>query len=388
MRNLTAALAPASLQTTPVAILHLRHSKGGGGGADAVLLQDLSVLDKARFQTGVVYLRKHREQPSRMIQRLRDVGVPCYDHPGNAVVDVRQLLRIARLVARTGTRILHCHDPKSDIYGYLLRLFRPGLRLVCTLHGWTVKVRREALYNWATVLVLRRFDAILAVSESLRRRAETESLPGVHVIPNAIDVESWQRPDGAWRATPPGKKGIAIGFVGRLSPEKGPLNFVRTVRRVSERAADCEFFVAGEGPERPAMEALAASLHVADRIRFLGHLNEEELRALYRRLDMVLLTSHTEGLPMVILEALAMSLPVVATRVGGVGEIVRDGVNGLLAEQGDIEGLATAVLRLVDSAALRVSLGVEGRKGVVTRFSLPARIAALESLYQGLLPVR
>jgi len=363
----------------------MRHSKGGGGGADAVLLRDVSVLDKGRFQPRVVYLRKHREQPSRMIQRLRDMNVPCYDQPGNAVVDLRQLLQIARLVRQTGTRIIHCHDPKTDIYGYLLRIFCPHIKLVCTLHGWTVKIRREVLYNWMTVRALKRFDAILAVSENLRQRAQAAGLTRVLLIPNAIDSDFWRREDRGPKAPREDKQGVAIGFVGRLSPEKAPLDFVRTARRVSEKAPDCEFFVAGEGPERPAMEALAASLQVADRIRFLGHLDEERLRALYSRLDLLLLTSRTEGLPMVILEALAMSLPVVATRVGGVGEIVHHGVHGLLAEPGDVDGLATCVLRLVESEAMRESFGAEGRKRVETRFSVPARIAAIESLYRSLL---
>lgn len=378
--------APASPPAQRVAaLLHLRHSKGGGGGADAVLLRDLSVLDRGRFQPRVVYLRKYREQPSRMIQRLREINVPCDDHPGNAVVDPRQLLQIARLVRETGTRIIHCHDPKSDIYGYLLRFLCPHVKLVCTLHGWTVKIRREVMYNWMTVRALRRFDALLAVSENLRDRAQAAGLARVHLLPNAIDLEYWRTAAREPEAPRGERPGVAIGFVGRLSSEKAPLDFVRTAHRVSVEAPGSEFFVAGEGPQRPAMEALAASLQVADRINFLGHLDEERLRALYSRLDLLLLTSRTEGLPMVILEALAMCLPVVATRVGGVGEIVQPGVHGFLAEPGDIDGLATGVLRLIENESMRVSFGAAGRMRVATRFSAPARIAAIENLYQNLL---
>lgn len=383
MVNTTAVPAdPRGAQRT-VALLHLRHSKGGGGGADAALFRDVSALDRKLFQPRVVYIRKHREQPSSMIQRLRDIGVPCLDLPGNAVVDLRQLLQLARLARATGTRILHCHDPKTAIYGYLLRLAVPRIRLVCTLHGWTITVHRELIYNWLTVRALRRFDAILAVSEKLRDQALAAGLARIHLIPNAIESDRWRSEE---RGSQQPRQGLAIGFVGRLSPEKAPLDFVRIARRVSEKAPRCEYFVAGEGPDRPAMEALSASLGVADRFHFQGHLGEEELRALYPRLDLLLLTSLTEGLPMVILEAFAMSLPVVATNVGGVAEIVEHGVNGFLAEPGDLDGLANGVLRLSESADMRASFGAAGRLRVERDFSAGARTAAIEKLYRSLLP--
>lgn len=366
-------------------MLHLRHASGGGGGADAVVFQDIVGMDAGRFLCRAAYLRKHREQPALMIRRLQDGGVDCRDLPGRAVLDLGQVMRLARLIAAADVRILHCHDPKAYVYGALLRLIRPRIKLVGTLHGWTVKVRREILYNWLALRALRRFDAVLTVSEDLQRRAGAAGLTRVRLVPNALDVGIWRRNGGGAPVAGPRAPVCAVGFVGRLSPEKGALDFVRVAHRVADRGGACEFFVAGEGPEKPAMTRLAAQLGVEGRLRFLGQLGEEELRGLYRRLDQVLLTSHTEGLPMVVLEALAMSLPVVATRVGGVGEVIDHDVTGLLSEPGDVEGLASQVLSLARSPDLRERLGSAGRRLVEGRYSLQGRTAAIAELYRELL---
>lgn len=360
-------------------MLHLRHAAGGGGGADTVLFRDVLGLAAGPFTVLAAYLRKNREEPALMVRRLQDAGVDCRDLPGRAVLDVGQLLGLARLIDAAGVKILHCHDPKADVYGAALGLMRPRIKLVGTLHGWTVKVRREILYNWLALRALKRFDAVLAVSEDLRRRAAAAGLARVRLVPNAVDL-------GLWSAAPTGpRSGWAVGFVGRLSPEKGALDFVRVARRVADRDGASQFFVAGSGPERPAMVALAQELGLAGRIHFLGQLGEEQLRDLYRQLDLVLLTSRTEGLPLVILEAFAMALPVVAPRVGGVGEVVAHGVNGLLTEPGDLDGLATLALSLGQNAALRGQLGSAGRRLVEERYSQRARVAALAGIYRDLL---
>lgn len=368
--------------STPPVVTHLRHVAGGGGGADAVILQDLSQIDPSRFRSQVILLRKWSEAPAAMIGRLRDLGVSCHDLPGRAVLDVGQLLRAARLIRDSGARVLHCHDPKTSVYGVLLHTLVPRTMLVATLHGWTVKVRREIIYNWAAVQALKRFDAVLTVSAALQREALRSGLKGVRLLPNAIDIDLWStaRTPSPGVARPPSSD--AVGFVGRLSPEKGALDFIRIARQISDRRERCEFFVAGEGPERPAMAALAAAAGLGGRVHFLGRLDQTALRKLYRSLDVVLVPSHTEGLPMVVLEALAMSIPVVASDVGGVGEIIQHGIHGLLAPSGDIDSLAAHMLRLLEDSALRERIGAAGRERVKSRYSLSDRITAIETLYQ------
>ena len=369
-----------------VRILHLRMSSAGGGGPEKTLLRSGCLIDHERFDCRVGYLRRRDRDVSAILARGRAAGLDYREFPGRLFIDVGQLREILRCIRDQDTQILHCHDPKTDVYGLLLRRQCPGLRLVSTMHGWPWRTSlRRAFSNRLDLWALSRFDATLAVSAAVREIALRHGVRHARLVHNAIDAEEWD-PARPGRELPGLREEgcFMVGFVGRLSKEKSPRDFVLTARAIAAQDTACRFVVVGEGAERAGAQALASSLGLDDRIRFVGSVSHHEMPSLYRALDVLLLTSRTEGLPNTVLEALAMKVPVVATEVGGVGEIVTHERSGLLAAAGDVDSLARYVLAVKGDLELAERLRTGGRTVVQQRFSFRQRIREIEAIYAGL----
>jgi glycosyltransferase involved in cell wall biosynthesis len=369
----------------PVNLLNLRQAAGGGGGADTVLFNVLKRIDRQRFCAAVAYLFKRGENILPIADLFRDGDIELIEVPGGRLIDPVQLYQLHRLIRRRNIHILHCHDPKADVYGVLLRWFNPGLKLVSTLHTWHIHSWRSRWYTGLDMLALRFFHLLIAVSEDTRQHALDGGLREVELMLNGVDTEFWTPVARPERQA--GEK-VTIGFVGRLSREKGVQDLVAIARKVLDRHPDCEFLLAGEGPEREPAEALAVRLGVAPRVRFLGLLPKVELKALYQRFDLLLMPSYSEGVPITMLEAVAMGVPVVASRVGGVGEVLNHGETALLSEAGDMDGMVCNIFKLIDEPARADELRRRGRELVLGHYAVAERVRQLEALYLNLLERR
>lgn len=365
--------------TSPIGVLHIRQSSGGGGGADTVLRQ---VLCKANGNAGmrmvVAYLHKPQHDVAALAGPLREAGVAVHELPGGAWWDGDQVRALSSLIADEDIHIVHTHDVKSDVLAWLLRRRHPGLRIVATIHGWTSRSFKGRLYEVLDRWALRRFDGVIAVSMATRDRAARGGIRHAAVIPNAIDTDRWRSPDRPHRepASP-----FTVGFIGRLSAEKNPAGVVA----VAERTPDMRFRIAGEGPERERVDALIREKGLEDRVHLVGQLSPDDLPAFYGGLDAVLSTSRTEGLPMNLLEAGAMALPVVATAVGGVPEVIVDGETGHLASFGDWDRLAADLAKLQAEPEEACEMGLRARTQVEEHFSLIGAVGRTEEFYRGLL---
>lgn len=362
----------------PVRLLNLRQAAGRGGGADTVICQMLRRLDRQRFVAAVAYLFKRGESIAPIAELLREADIELIEIPGRRLLDPFQLYRLHRLLRERRIEILHCHDPKADVYGALLQLFNPRLKLVSTLHTWHLQSWRSRLYIFLDFWALRCFHRRIAVSQDTRQQALAGGLKEVLLMLNGVDTEFWTAGPRVERR--PGAP-LTIGFVGRLSREKGVRDLVRIARAVLDRYPDCEFLLAGEGPERAPAEQLAQQLGVAQQVRFLGQLAKGDLYDLYQRLDLLLMPSYSEGVPITMLEAMAMGVPVVATRAGGIDEVLTDGETALLTAVGDNEGLARRIVELIEAPARAAELSRRARELVRTGYAVTERVRQLEGLY-------
>jgi glycosyltransferase involved in cell wall biosynthesis len=360
-------------------IAHLRCASGGGGGADRVIYNTVRRLQDGPFGQTVLYLVNEGTDVSGLLDPLRQQGVLCHVMPGRRVFDLRQFLSVRRFVLKHKVRILHCHDAKADIYGFLLRLTYPSLKVISTLHGWTEKTRRGRLYGRLDKTVLRWFDVAIAVSEHTARLAREHGIQRVRVVHNGLDPEEWRTAPAM--EPRPGSHPFTIAYVGRISSEKGPLEFVEIARVVILQQPDIRFVVLGEGPDLPAMKTAVEAAGLGENFDFRGYQTQEELKKVYRAVDVLVLPSRREGLPMTILEACSMEVCVAAFSVGGVPEIITHGRNGLLAQPGNIAELAAQILALRQDALLSARLRSNGRATVVNRFSVQAQVRELEAVY-------
>lgn len=259
---------------------------------------------------------------------------------------LRERAAVRALCAKLTPSIVHTHGYRPDVIDAPAAM-SAGIRTVTTVHGFTSYGIRGRLYEMIQRRAFRHFDAVVAVSQPIARKLLTVGVrpERVHVIPNATDdgVAPASR-EHARRTLGLGPKDFVIGWVGRLSPEKGPDVFVAALAELVH--SDVRACVVGDGPERHRLEAQAKSLDVADRIRWVGSV--PNAGRLFSAFDVFVLSSRTEGTPIVLIEALTAGVPIVATRVGGVSDLF--GANeAYLVEPLSPREIASAV-RLVQSA--------------------------------------
>lgn len=231
-------------------------------------------------------------------------------------------------------------------------------------------------------------DRIVAVSEAVKSHlidAEAVGPSRIVVIPNGVNPALYENLDPATsrRSLELPQDEMIVGAAGRLTPVKDFGNLIRAVARVRDTGIPIRLILAGDGPLRPDLEALAGELDLGDRVIFPGNIGD--MRRFYGALDVFVLSSIREGSPNVVLEAMACGCPVIATNVGGVPELIGDQDSGLLVDPDDPEGLASALLRLAREPRLRANLAKNGRKRISEQFDLEASVKAYESLYLRLL---
>jgi len=336
-------------------------------------------------------------RPSATEGELADAAVTVRHlplvRPLSPADDARAVAAARRLLAETGAQLVHTHMAKAGTVGRLAALGgpRPRPRTVHTFHGHVLDGYFRPSVERAFVEVERQLarctDVLVAVSPEIRdellelrigRPAQYE------VVPLGLDLSDHLAvtgPDGRFRAS----LGLApdiplVGAVGRLVPIKDLVTLLEAVAALP----GVHLAVVGDGDERPRLEALALALGLGGRVHFTGWTTD--VAGVMADLDVVVLTSRNEGTPVALIEAAACGRPAVATRVGGVPLVVRDGVTGWLAPAGRADDVARLVRRLLDDPPARQAMGQAARAHVRERFSSERLLSDTRALYRSLLP--
>jgi colanic acid/amylovoran biosynthesis glycosyltransferase len=186
--------------------------------------------------------------------------------------------------------------------------------------------------------------------------------------------------------TPLDRSVFEVISVGRLAPEKAQRVLIDAVAHLVGEGRRVRLRIVGEGPERSALEKHIADTKTADVVRLEGALNQDQLKTLYRESDAFALASFAEGVPVVLMEAMAMEIPCVATRIAGIPELIQDGVDGLLATPGNTGEMATALAKLMGDRELRVQIGRAGRQKIIEKYNLSKNTALLAEVFERRVP--
>lgn len=365
-------------------VLHLI-SSGGLYGAEAVILQLSAVLNRPDASASQIGIFAHAGQPPpALYEAAVSAGVRAHLLPCRGQLDLSVGGVLRDLCGRIGAEVVHCHGYKADIYAFFA--FRGGDRpaLVSTCHTWYDNDWAVRLYGAADRWVLRSFDEVVAVSSAVETRLRRAGVVAnrIQLIRNGIapvsDPEPKQdepRPNDTVQSDT-----LRVGLVGRLAPEKGVDLFLDAAARLAPRFPEARFLVAGEGPDRIALEERLDRLQLRGRAELLGQ--QADMPAFYRSLDLLVSASREEGLPMALLEGMGLGLPVVASAVGEVPNVVVDRQTGLLVPAGSADELAAAVARLLSDGSLRERFGEAGRQRVAGEFSADRMAAAYLEVYR------
>src|SRR5262249_1676010 len=288
------------------------------------------------------------------------------------------------IIAIQGINLVHSHGYKSDIYA-LLACRRMGLPLLATSHHWTHQTRTVRFYEFLDGLTLRRFDAIVAVSKVIAGELREAGVPAdkITVIDNGIDLTPFNSAAPVLKSELNATDQLLIGTVGRLVAQKGMIYFLAAAQQLLKEFPNLTFVIAGNGPDLGKLQPLAKELHIESKVRFTGV--GYDMPNVYASLDVFALGSIAEGMPMALLEAMASRLPVAATAVGAVPQIVIPGETGILVKAREATELAQAIAALVRDPALRERLGANGQRKVHERFSSQVMSQNYYKLYTQLL---
>jgi glycosyltransferase involved in cell wall biosynthesis len=352
---------------------------GTSGGAQEHLYSLLTRLDKGRYDASVIALSS-----GSAVRKIQRAGFPVLvvDEPDDAIA----VGAVAAHLAGIRPDVIHNHMYRAELVGTraAIALGEIGHRrpyIVSTVHSSRVRSVEDRQ-------VLRRLtpemDQLIAVSRMIERKLveERRTEAPVRLIYNGVDLSRYDEQEPC--CTLPEEYGFEpgsklVGVVARLEPEKGHPTMLEAWPAVLRAVPDAYLLFIGEGSRREALEAQARELRIAHRVVFTGR--RDDVPAVTAALDVAVLPSYREAQGLSILEAMALSRPVVASNVGGIPEMIEDGVSGVLVPPHDAEALATAVSRLLLDHPYADTLGRAGHDLVHDRFCIELMVSAIQSIY-------
>lgn len=297
------------------------------------------------------------------------------------------IARVAALALRLGAKVVQSHSYKPHLIALALRRALP-LRWVGHFHGWTAENDKVRRYHRLDAWSLPQAHRVVAVAERAAHTIIDAGVPAgrVVVIPNAVsraDIDTPLSRDEARAALGlPHDRFVGV-VVGRLSSEKGQDLALEALARVAADAPDLVLAFAGDGPDRASLEARTKALGLTERVRFLGH--QKQVGVVYRAADLLVMPSRSEAMPNVLLEAMTVGLPAVATRVGGVPEVARDGVDAWVVDPESPEALAAALRDARHHPEARAARVAEARARAAERHDPARRADRYLDLYESVL---
>ncbi len=360
---------------------------GTNGGAQEHVFSLLSRMDRSRYEPSVVSL-----SPGSAERAIRRLGIPVtvFDEPDDAIA----VGALAAHLADVGAEVVHNHMYRAELVGTRAAIAlgeagHPRPWVIGTVHSSRIRSvdDREVLRHLTT-----RMNHLVAVSRAIVHKIAEErpSATPVSLIYNGVDLNRYDRTEAC--CTLPEEYGLEegsqiVGAVGRLEHEKGHPTLLDAWPAVLRAVPNAYLLVVGEGSRREALEEQARDLGITGRVIFTGR--RDDVPSVTAALDVAVLPSYREAQGLTILEAMALSRPVVASNVGGIPEMVEDGRTGLLVPPHDPDALAAAITRLLVDHPLADMLARAGHDLVHERFCLELMVRAIETLYdEGAVAVR
>ena len=362
---------------TPIRMLHLDSERTWRGGERQVL--ELMRRQRARGDAPVLLA----PASGALFSRAAAEGIPAQDVAMRGTWDLASVLRIAQITRAARPHVVHWHAARAHALGAMAAVLSPGPKRVLSR-----RVDFPVRGSWGSrLLYALPIEAIAAISvgvkDALVRSGVRESR--IQVIPSGVDLAPFDAPfdrEAARRALGVGPETILAAQVAALAPHKSQTTLLQAAALLGDRCPTLRIWIAGEGELLETLRSEHAALKLGERVRFLGFTSD--VVTLLRASDLFVLSSYLEGLGTSIVDAMAASLPVVATRVGGIPELVRHGETGLLVPPRDAGALAGALLALAGDPERRATMGARGR--VLSReFSADRTEAATRALYEHLL---
>ncbi len=350
-------------------ILHLI-SSSGLLGAERVLLEIAEYSKREGLEVGIGVFQNSQNPNLELAEVAKGQGFDVKIFPCSGRFDNNAIRSIKDYVYNTGVNIIHSHNYKSNFYARRA-LSDNNIRWVVTNHG-----RRSGskllLYNLLDGFIVRYADRVVGVSKEITNKMKLTGIDSkkICLIENGVSLDRYQKriaSESIRESLGIRKDVLVIGTVGALTKEKGHVYFLNAAQEVNRIFPRVVFLFVGDGTQRPYLENRASKLGIADKVIFAGM--RKDIREILSILDVFVLPSLNEGLPMALLEAQAARIPVVATRVGAIPDVLEDGVTGILIPPKEPEAIAEAIVMILSDKNLASGIAQKGFERVRDNFS-------------------
>ena len=373
--------------TNKIRILHIIASPSIGG-AEKLLLTLLKKLNGKKFDVVLgIFVHKHGTN-NLLCKEVIKLGLTFEPIRIKNTYGLTQILDLYRIIKKHRPHVIHTHGYKTNILGFVMaKVFR--IPIVATFHGWFYAQKlKTKLIAQASIRMLSYFDSIITVSDQIKIGLITLGIPSekmttVRNVP-AIEPEIYSLEKDTFSkdiGIPSGSK--TVGFVGRLEPVKGCRHFIQAVSIVVKSDPDVCFVIVGEGSERESLERQSRKHGLENRVYFCGF--RDDMASVFRALDLYVLPSLNEGVPLTLLEAMFYGVPVIATRVGGVPEVIRHGINGMLVSPKDSQGLAKSIVESLINQEETVERVLKAKNTIDREFSVEKWADIIGGIYVNLM---
>jgi glycosyltransferase involved in cell wall biosynthesis len=355
-------------------------SSSGMFGAEQVLLTLAEKFNRKSDRAFVCPILDKRMEKSPLLDVLKKRGVPHHVLSSSGRFDFKTVSELQQFIADKKIDVLHTHNYKSDMIGMLAaRKFRTPL--IATAHGFTDMTNRVTFYEKFDRFILKTyFDQVVTVTESV---LEGWNSPKKKIVPNGIDIKRFSTDPlkrsafrKQWNI---GEHDIAIGTIGRLSKEKNQEMLLRAASILCPQNSHLRFFIIGSGAEEKKLKQLAIEYNLSNQVIFTSLI--EDVVPVYQGLDIFVLTSITEGIPITILEAFASRIPVVATSVGGVSQLITPDT-GLLVESNHTNDLVKKLERLIKDKKFGLQCAENALHFVQAHYSDEIMVKRYQDVYE------
>lgn len=348
------------------------------------LAEKLSAEGRCRIVIGCAWPKGVADPP--LFSELEKSKIPFVILGQRFSFDPALLTEAARAARKFNAQVIQTHGYKASVIGPFLRRMT-GLPWVAFMHGNTAENFKVRCYFMLESLIARRADRIITVSDAMRVQLLKVGFPSEYTVTvhNAIEHSLYAAPlPGLTREQfSIDNDSFLLGLIGRFSPEKDPLNLLAAFKMIANKREKIRIILVGEGQEEHSLRAYCRENNFGNKVIFAGY--RSDIASFYPLFDLLVISSWSEGLPNVALEAMAASVPVVATSVGGIPEVVIHGQTGLLVPAKNPQALAEAILELVDDPIRRRVFAEAGEVRVKQEFDAGSRSGRMQSIYADVL---
>lgn len=347
-------------------------------GGDVVVLNIARHLNQDEFKPYILSFKESRLQGEPLVlKRAREMGIEALPIVSMGKFDFRIIGRLSDFIETNDIDIIHSHGYKADFF--VSRLKNDNLKKIATLHGWwpgaSLKLK---VYNFIDIRSLSKFDEIIAVSDEIRQKLSAAKLSEkITVINNGVDIQKIDRAQHIKLSK--NKQSHIVVMAGRLSREKGHKYLFDAISKMDTIKA----IIIGKGPLDSFLKSYVKSSNLTDKVEFVDF--KENALDYIKSADIFVLPSVSEGLPLSLLEAMALEKVVIATAIGGIPGIIKDKYNGLLIRPKNHQDIIKALEFIMSNKAQAEAIAANARKTVEDNYSVVKMVSNYQELYKGIL---